>query len=86
MNYYHYIGSTKKIKKVVKHYTPNEYYFHVLLMGLRLTKGLNLKNKLHVNAFNYFKNKIDPNLIMVKNNHVTAKNINQIDEIFISII
>ncbi len=86
MNYYHYVGDTKKINKIVQHYTPHEYYFQVLMMGLRLAKGLNLKNKLHANAFNYFKNKIDSNLIMVKNNHVIARNINQIDEILISII
>ena len=86
MNYYHYDGDINKLHKVIKHYNLHEYYFHVVMMGLRLICGLNLKNQLHARAFNYFKNKIDPNLILIKNHHIKAKNINQIDEILISII
>ena len=86
MNYYHYEGNIEKMCKINKIYTLKEYYFQVLMMGFRLASGLDLKNKLHKKAFNYFKHKIDGNLITIKKHHVIAKNINQIDEILISII
>ena len=86
MNYYHYEGNIEKMCKINKIYTLKEYYFQVLMMGFRLASGLDLKNKLHKKAFNYFKHKINGNLITIKKHHVIAKNINQIDEILISII
>ena len=86
MNYYHYEGNIEKMCKINKFYTLKEYYFQVLMMGFRLTTGLDLNNQLHKKAFNYFKDKINQNLIAIKNHHVVAKNINQIDEILISII
>lgn len=86
MNYYHYKGNVEKMCKIDNFYTLKEYYFHVLMMGFRLASGLNLKKQLHKKAFNYFKDKIDKDLITIKNHHVAAKNINQIDEILISII
>ena len=86
MNYYHYKGNIEKMRKIDNFYTLKKYYFHVLMMGFRLASGLNLKNQLHKKAFNYFKDKIDKDLITIKNHHVAAKNINQIDEILISII
>ena len=82
MVYYHF----DKDKRINQKYSLKEYYQHILIMGLRLTSGLNLKNQDHKKAWNYFKNKIDPQLYFVKNNNVIVKDINKLDDILINII
>jgi hypothetical protein len=53
-------------------------------MGLRMKKGINLKNTKNLKAYNYFKSKLDN--VYVKSNHLIAKNINCLDEILIKLI
>ena len=82
MIYYH-IDKDKKISHI---YSCKEYYQHILIMGLRLVNGFDLKNQDHKKAWDYFKNKIDPKLYFVKNNNVIVKDINKLDDILINII
>ena len=55
-------------------------------MGLRLIEGIDLSIEKNLKAYEFFKNDINTNLIEIKNNHLKAKNINQLDDILISII
>ena len=82
MCYYYF----DKNKKISHKYSCKEYYQHILIMGLRLLEGLDLTNPDFKKAWNYFKNKIDPKLYFVENNHVIIKNINTLDEVLINII
>ena len=86
MNYYHYEGNVNNFKKVNQQYSLKEYYQHILIMGLRLIEGIDLSIEKNLKAYEFFKNDINPNLIEIKNNHLKAKNINQLDDILISII
>lgn len=86
MNYYHYEGNINKMIKIDSKYSLKDLYQHILIMGLRLVKSLNLKIKQNLDAYNFFKNKIDPQLISIKNNYLKAKNINLLDDILINII
>ena len=86
MNYYHYEGNVNNFKKVNQQYSLKEYYQHILIMGLRLIEGMDLSIEKNLKAYEFFKNDINPNLIEIKNNHLKAKNINQLDDILISII
>lgn len=56
------------------------------MMGFRLIKGLDLKNSTHVKAFNFFKDKIDPKLFTITKDNIKVKNVNQLDNILISLI
>ena len=56
------------------------------MMGFRLIKGLDLKNTVHVKAFNFFKDKIDSKLITITKENIKVKNVNQLDNILISLI
>jgi oxygen-independent coproporphyrinogen-3 oxidase len=52
----------------------NDYYFQILMMGLRMSKGIELKKAKYANAYKYFKNRIKD--VKIKNNFLFAKNIN----------
>ena len=82
MNYYHF----DKDKKINHRYSLKEYYQHILIMGLRLLDGFDLKDQNNKNAWNYFKNKIDSKLYLIKHNKVIVKDINKLDDILINII
>ena len=85
-NYYYYSGNTTNFKKINAKYSDKDYYFQVIMMGFRLIKGLDLKNPIHVKAFNFFKDKIDPKLITITKNNIKVKNVNQLDNILLSLI
>jgi oxygen-independent coproporphyrinogen-3 oxidase len=55
------------------------------MMGLRLKEGLDLNNKTYKSAYDFFGDKIKK-YTMIKNNHLSAKNINLIDNILLEII
>jgi oxygen-independent coproporphyrinogen-3 oxidase len=65
--------------------TQKEYYFQILMMGLRLVNGLDLSNKLYKTVYLFYKNKIDK-YVTIKNNHLCAKNINLLDTILLEIV
>jgi oxygen-independent coproporphyrinogen-3 oxidase len=53
-------------------------------MGLRLKKGINLKKKNNLLAYEYFKNKLK--YVHVKNNHLIANNRNKLNDILIELL
>ncbi|MDE6429138.1 MAG: radical SAM protein, partial [Malacoplasma sp.] len=73
------------IKKEEK-WNQKEINENVFLLGLRKTEGINLNIKRNHQAFNYLKNKLNKNLLVIENNHIKAKNIDLLNEILIDII
>ncbi len=84
--YFYYKNKQNKICKQNTKLSLKDYYFQIISMGLRLIEGIDLKIDKNKKAFEYFKTKIDPKLIKIKNNKLIAKNINQLDNILIEII
>lgn len=84
--YYWYIKQKNKIVKKVIKYQKRDYYFQIFMMGLRLTSGIDLSIKDNLLAYHFFKKLIPHNLVSIKNHHLIAKNINQIDNILIELI
>ena len=80
------VSITTNFKKINNKYSDKDYYFQVIMMGFRLIKGLDLKNSTHVKAFNFFKDKIDPKLFKITKDNIKVKNVNQLDNILISLI
>lgn len=83
MQYYHY---DFKFKKHVEKLPLKSYYQNILIMGLRLGDGLDLKKSDNFNAYNFFKKKLDPKKILIINNHLKVKNLNLLDDVLLSII
>lgn len=66
-------------------WSDKEIYQNILMMGLRLIKGIDLKiNKNHC-AFNYFKDKINDQ-VNINEGFVSAKNIDFLHDLLIKII
>lgn len=86
LDYYNVSGSS--LNWTVEHHrlTEEELYQQVFIMGLRTIYGLDLNNKLHNNAYQYYKNKLNKKEILIKNNHIVAKNLNTIDNMLIDLI
>lgn len=61
-----------------------DYYFQILMMGLRIIDGINLNIPKYNNAYIYFKNKIK-NCIIV-NNKLKCNNIDLLDDILIGLL
>jgi hypothetical protein len=55
-----------------------------MLMGFRLKEGLDLSNPIYKGAYEYFKDKLKD--VSINNNHLTANNLNLIDNILIELI
>jgi hypothetical protein len=54
------------------------------MMGLRLKKGLPLKQKMYLLAYQYFQKKLKG--VKIKNNFLVAENINLLDNILIELL
>lgn len=75
--YYRYGGDILKWKLIKKTLTKKELYQQVLIMGLRLSKGLNLQNKLVNESYSFFKKELDSSPLFIKNkNTIKCRNIN----------
>ncbi len=87
------IANSKKIDYSNSHsYTflsKEDYYFQILMMGLRLIDGIKLEGKTLI-AFNYFKNKIEPLIkskkMIIENNFLKVIDINILNDILIEIL
>lgn len=83
---YRFEGNFLKWKKVSTKLSKYDLYFQVLMMGLRLQEGLDLKNKLHKSAYQYFNQRINQDLLIkVTNKSITCKNINLLDNFLIKL-
>lgn len=84
--YYFYHGTSLKWKLSSKKLNKKEKYQQVLMMGLRLQRGLNLKNKLYLEAYTYFKKQLESsNLFIKQNNYIKCSNLNLLDELLVRI-
>lgn len=84
--YYFYGGSIDNWKLHTKKLNKKEKYQQVLMMGLRLKNGLNLKNKLYYEAYQKFKKQLANNkLLTIKNNYIKCNNLNLLDLLLIKI-
>ena len=83
---YHYEGSTLNWKLVKEKLSDFDLYFQVMMMGLRLRTGLDLPNPLHKKAYNYFKKRVDRDLLIKKSKkHVWCTNVNLLDNFLIKL-
>jgi oxygen-independent coproporphyrinogen-3 oxidase len=78
------VGTINNYKKQSTKYSINDYYFQIMLMGLRLKCGLNLSDQTYNDAYRHFKNKLKD--ITIANHHLIANNLNLIDNILIELI
>lgn len=85
--HYYEIGGTINNHYVTKLEKLNlfDYYFQIMMMGLRLVNGIDLRIKDNFYAFKYFENKLI-NKTKIVNNHLRAKNIDLLDDILIDLI
>lgn len=75
--YYHYEGSILKWKLIRKRLTKKELYQQVLIMGLRLKKGLNLNNKLVNKSYYFFKKELNSSPLFInEKKRIKCRNIN----------
>lgn len=61
-----------------------DYYFQILMMGLRLSEGLDLNQEEYQKAYLYFQTKLKDSII--ENNHLKAKNIDLLDDILLALM
>lgn len=66
-------------------WSKKEIYENILIMGLRLSKGIDIKIDRNYCAYNYFKDKINDQ-ININNGFVSAKNIDFLHDLLIKII
>jgi len=67
-------GNLNSWKKDVLTLSKEQYYQQIIILGLRLTQGIDLKNKVNLAAYNYYKNKLRN--VFVKNNKLLCKDVN----------
>ncbi|MDR1991178.1 MAG: radical SAM family heme chaperone HemW [Mycoplasmataceae bacterium] len=82
--YYENIGKILRWKQKQIKYSIKDYYFQIMLMGLRLKKGLDLSNPKYQKAFNFYKNKLT--MVHIDHNHLVANNINLLDNILLELL
>lgn len=82
--YYENVGNVNEWWQSKQRYNTHDYYLHILLMGLRLKDGLNLKNKIYFDAYKHFKNKLK--FVHIKNNHLIADNLNLLNECLVDLV
>lgn len=69
----------------VEKISDDDYYFQVLMMGLRLVDGINLNLPLFNKAYNFYKDKLE-NVIIDDNNYLKSKNIDLLDDTLLKIM
>ena len=85
--YYWYDGKILEWNNNIKKYTSKEFYEQILIMGLRMTNGLDLTIHQNQMAFKHFKEQIsNSKIIKTLGNKLICTNINLLDEFLITII
>lgn len=83
---YHYEGSNLNWKLVKEKLSIYDYFFQVMMMGLRLKEGLDLSNPIHNKAYLFFKKCIDQDELIRKNKQkLWCTNINLLDNFLIKL-
>ncbi|MCV3743671.1 radical SAM family heme chaperone HemW [Ureaplasma sp. ES3154-GEN] len=60
-----------------------DYYQQILMMGLRLADGLDLKNPLYLQAYNFFKDKLE--YVYIENNFLKAESLDLLNQTLLSL-
>lgn len=84
--YYHNVGNINKWSKNDEIWSLKDLYENIFIMGLRTMQGIDLTIKRNLDAYNFLKDKINHNLVVVENNFIKAKNIDLLHEILIDLI
>lgn len=85
-------GTTLNFWKETEMLTEEDYFFQILMMGLRLVEGINLLFEDNLKMYNFFKEKInikiENNLLELKNNYLscTKKGFDLLNEILIDFL
>jgi len=83
---YHYEGSLLDWKLAKEKLSDFDLYYQVLLMGLRLTKGLDLSNPLHAKTYKFFKTRMDQDYLIEKSSkRIWCNNINLLDNFLVKL-
>jgi oxygen-independent coproporphyrinogen-3 oxidase len=61
-----------------------DYYFQILMMGLRLIDGIDLRIKKNHDAYRFYQKKLQH--IKIVNHHLCAENVNVLDTILLDIL
>lgn len=78
-------GSLKKFYVAeIEQLSSKDYYFQILMMGLRLASGINLSIQKNLEAYLFFKDKLKN--VSIKDNHLIANDIDLLDDILINLI
>lgn len=62
-----------------------DYYFQIIMMGLRLVEGIDLNDPTNLAAYNFFKDKLS-HVKITKNRHLKADNIDLLNDILIALL
>ncbi|ASP28510.1 coproporphyrinogen III oxidase [Spiroplasma corruscae] len=85
-------GNFLSYKKKYELVSENDFYFQVLMMGLRLIGGINLEIEINKYAYKAYEEKINENInknfLEVKDNHLkcTERGLNILNEILVSLL
>jgi oxygen-independent coproporphyrinogen-3 oxidase len=82
--YYENVGTIKHWTMHKNRYTKYDYYFQIMLMGLRLQTGLCLSHRPYKAAYKYFKNKLK--YVHIEDNHLVVDNLNLLDNTLIDLM
>lgn len=81
------IGGSIKDFNVTKvdNLSQEDYYFQIIMMGLRLIDGIDLNDPINLAAYNFFKDKLT-NVEVTKNHHLKANNVDLLNDVLIKLI
>lgn len=82
---YENVGSISNWYRKSTYENDEEYYKTILIMGLRKIKGIDLSIKKNMEAFNYYKNKLNKDLYIIDKNHLKCININLLNSLLVGL-
>ena len=85
-HYYHYLGHINSWEYNEELWDQNTYNQEILMMGLRLVEGLDLKIKKNLQAYLEFKPLIKDQIFIKNNRYLKAKNLDCLDDILLKMI
>ncbi len=79
------VGNELDWHKEVTKESQQEYYQTILMMGLRMIEGIDLSISRNLNAFNFFKDRLDENLYTINNNYLKVNDIDLLHNLLYNI-
>lgn len=83
--YYENVGSVLSWEKKEIVESDEEYYKSILVMGLRKLEGIDLSIKRNKDAFEFYKEKLNTDLYIIKDNVLKCKNLNLLNSLLINL-